>query len=156
MPRYTPEQLDKRNKSIWTKVQLILAPIQFVVFLIGVALTIYYYTGVIDNFAWVTWAILIKTIFLVVLFVTGAFFEKEIFGIWVYSPEFFWEDIGSTIATTVHFLYFVLAYLGYSETVLIWTALAAYFTYVVNAIQYLVRIYLEKKNEKRLKAQGII
>ncbi len=155
MPRYTPEQLRKRNNSVWTTVQLVLAPIQFVVFIVGVILTFMYYNGSLENFSLVTWALLIKTIFLVVLFVTGAFFEKEIFDIWVYSPEFLWEDIGSTVATIVHFLYFVLAYLGFSQEALIWTAFAAYFTYVVNAAQYLVRIYLEKQNEKRLKSQGI-
>lgn len=155
MPRYTPEQLRKRNNSVWTKVQLILAPIQFVVFIIGVVLTVMYYTGSLENFSLVTWALLIKTIFLVVLFVTGAFFEKEVFDIWVFSPEFYWEDIGSSVATVFHFLYFVLAYLGFSKEALVWSALVAYFTYVVNAIQYLVRIYLEKQNEKRLKAQGV-
>jgi len=155
MPRYTPDQLRKRNNSVWTKVQLYLAPIQFVVFIIGVILTVMYYQGVLDDFSIVTWALLIKTIFLVVLFVTGAFFEKEVFDIWVFSPEFLWEDIGSSIATTVHFLYFVLAYLGYPKDVLVWTAFAAYFTYVVNAIQYLIRIFLEKQNEKRLKAKGV-
>jgi len=155
MPRYTPEQLRKRNNSVWTKVQLILAPIQFVVFIIGVILTVMYYTGSLENFSLVTWALLIKTIFLVVLFVTGAFFEKEVFDIWVFSPEFYWEDIGSSVATVFHFLYFVLAYLDFSKEALVWSALVAYFTYVVNAIQYLVRIYLEKQNEKRLKAQGV-
>ncbi|ACF15167.1 2-vinyl bacteriochlorophyllide hydratase [Chloroherpeton thalassium ATCC 35110] len=155
MPRYTPEQLRKRNNSVWTKVQLYLAPIQFVVFIIGVILTVMYYHGALEDFSIVTWALLIKTLFLVVLFVTGAFFEKEIFDIWVFSPEFLWEDIGSSIATTVHFLYFILAYMGKSEDVLVWTAFAAYFSYVVNAIQYLVRIFLEKQNEKRLKAKGI-
>ena len=155
MPRYTPEQLRKRNNSVWTTVQLVLAPIQFVVFIVGVILTFMYYNGSLENFSLVTWALLIKTIFLVVLFVTGAFFEKEIFDIWVYSPEFFWEDIGSSVATIVHFLYFVLAYLGFSQEALIWTAFAAYFTYVVNAAQYLIRIYLEKQNEKRLKSQGV-
>jgi 3-vinyl bacteriochlorophyllide hydratase len=156
MPRYTPEQLRIRNRSVWTKVQLILAPIQFVVFIVGFILTYLYYIGVIENFQVVTYSIAVKTLFFVVLFVTGAFFEKEVFGIWVYSPEFFWEDVGSTIAMAIHFLYFILAVLEFSREVLIWSAFAAYATYVLNAIQYLVRIWLEKRNEKRLRAQGIL
>lgn len=156
MPRYTPEQLRIRNRSIWTKVQIILAPIQFVVFLVGLILTYLYYIGTIENFEVVTYAVAVKTFFFVVLFVTGAFFEKEVFGIWVYSPEFFWEDVGSSIAMAIHFLYFILAILNFSHEVLLWCAFGAYLSYVLNAIQYLVRIWLEKRNEKRLKAQGII
>jgi len=155
MPRYTPEQLRIRNRSVWTKVQLILAPIQFVVFIVGLILTYLYYIGEIQNFEVVTYAIAVKTFFFVVLFVTGAFFEKEVFGMWVYSPEFFWEDVGSTIAMTIHFLYFVFALLHFSTEVLLWCAFAAYATYVLNAIQYLVRIWLEKRNERRLRAQGL-
>jgi 3-vinyl bacteriochlorophyllide hydratase len=155
MPRYTPEQLRIRNRSVWTKVQIILAPIQFVVFLVGLILTYLYYIGSIENFHIVTYAIAVKTLFFIVLFVTGAFFEKEVFGMWVYSPEFFWEDVGSTIAMAIHFLYFILAVFNFSHEVLIWCAFAAYFSYVVNAFQYLIRIWLEKRNEKRLKAQGI-
>lgn len=155
MPRYTPEQLRMRNRSVWTKVQIFLAPIQFVVFIVGFILTYLYYVGEIQNFDVVTYAIVVKTIFIVVLFVTGAFFEKEIFGKWVYAPEFFWEDVGSTIAVAVHFLYFILAAFQFSKEALIWCAFAAYFSYVVNAAQYLIRLWLEKRNEKRLKAQGV-
>ncbi|MDW8465175.1 MAG: 2-vinyl bacteriochlorophyllide hydratase [Chloroherpetonaceae bacterium] len=152
MPRYTPEQLRIRNSSIWTKVQFTLAPIQFVVFLVGVIITFLYYNGTIHNFSLVTLAVFVKTLFLVLLFATGAVWEKEVFGMWIYSPEFFWEDVGSTIAIIVHFSYFVLAYFNASTEVLIWCAFAAYFSYVVNAAQYLVRVWLEKRNEKRLKA----
>ncbi len=156
MPRYTPEQLRIRNQSVWTKVQITLAPIQFLVFLGGVAVTVLYSLGTIENFVWVTWAIFLKTLFFVVLFVTGAIWEKEVFGMWVFSPEFFWEDVGSTIAVVVHFLYFICAAMNFSERELVWIAYAAYFTYVANAAQYLVRIYLEKRNEARLKAAGMI
>jgi hypothetical protein len=73
MPRYTPEQLRIRNRSIWTKVQIFLAPIQFVVFLVGLILTYLHYVGTIENFQVVTYAIAVKTFFFIVLFVTGAF-----------------------------------------------------------------------------------
>jgi len=38
---------------------------------------------------------------------------------------------------------------------LVWAAFAAYLSYFGNAMQYLVRIWLEKQNEKKLKAQGL-
>ncbi|PWW82467.1 MULTISPECIES: 2-vinyl bacteriochlorophyllide hydratase [Prosthecochloris] len=157
MPRYTPEQLEKRNASVWTDIQLILAPIQFFVFLIGVILTfLYAQNDQIFSFYWVSIAILFKTLLFGLLLVTGAYFEKEIFDTWIYGKEFLWEDVGSTVAAFFHLLYFVMAYMGYSENVLIWEAFLAYFTYVVNALQYLVRIILEKLNERRLKAGGMI
>ncbi|UZJ41249.1 2-vinyl bacteriochlorophyllide hydratase [Prosthecochloris sp. SCSIO W1101] len=157
MPRYTPEQLEKRNASVWTDIQLILAPIQFFVFLIGVILTfLYAQNDQIFSFYWVSIAILFKTLLFGLLLVTGAYFEKEIFDTWIYGKEFLWEDVGSTVAAFFHLLYFVMAYMGYSENVLIWEAFLAYFTYVVNALQYLVRIILEKLNERRLKAGGMV
>lgn len=157
MPRYTPEQLAQRNASVWTDIQIILAPIQFFVFLAGVTVNILvaYHIVAIDFF-WVSVAILFKTLFFAILFITGMFFEKEIFGKWIFSKAFLWEDVGSTIAAVFHLLYFFLAWMGASETVLVWEACLAYLTYVLNALQYLVRIILEKNNEKKLRLQGHI
>ncbi|MEC9487300.1 MAG: 2-vinyl bacteriochlorophyllide hydratase [Prosthecochloris sp.] len=156
MPRYTPEQLAKRNASIWTDIQIILAPLQFFVFLTGVIVTSLYAAGIIQTFYWVSIAILFKTLFFALLFITGMFFEKEIFNKWVYSKEFLWEDVGSTVAGAFHLLYFIMAWMGYSNDVLVWEAYLAYFTYIVNALQYLVRIILEKLNERKLRLQGDI
>jgi 3-vinyl bacteriochlorophyllide hydratase len=157
MPRYTPEQLAKRNASVWTDIQVILAPFQFLIFLAGVTVTTLYANHVFAiDFYWVSLAILFKTLFFALLFITGMFFEKEIFDQWVYSKEFLWEDVGSTVAGAFHLLYFFLAYMGYSEKVLAGEAYLAYLTYVVNALQYLVRIILEKHNERKLKLHGQI
>ncbi len=157
MPRYTPEQLEKRNASVWTHLQLILAPVQFIVFLSGVILTfIYMQNDQLFSFYWVSVAILFKTLLFGLLLITGAYFEKDIFDKWIYGKEFLWEDVGSTVAAFFHLLYFVMAYMGYPEDVLIWEAFLAYFTYVVNALQYLVRILLEKNNERRLRSQGVL
>lgn len=155
MPRYTPEQLVKRNASIWTDIQIILAPIQFLFFIAGLTITALYANNLfVSGFYWVSVAILFKTLFFALLFITGMFFEKEVFDQWVYSKEFFWEDIGSTIAAFFHLLYFFLAWFGASREVLLWDAFLAYFTYVLNALQYLVRIILEKLNERNLRMDG--
>ena len=157
MARYTPEQLIKRNASVWTDIQIILAPVQFLFFVAGVTITaLYHYALFVPGIYWVSLAILFKTLFFAILFITGMFFEKEIFNQWVYSKEFLWEDIGSTGASAFHLLYFILAFLGYSEDVLIWDAFIAYFTYVLNALQYLTRILLEKHNERKLRIDGQI
>ena len=155
MPRYTPEQLVKRNASIWTDIQIILAPIQFLFFIAGLTITTLYANNLfVSGFYWVSLAILFKTLFFALLFITGMFFEKEVFDQWVYSKEFLWEDIGSTIAAFFHLLYFLLVWFGASHEVLLWDAFLAYFTYVLNALQYLVRIILEKLNERKLRMDG--
>jgi 3-vinyl bacteriochlorophyllide hydratase len=152
MPRYTPEQLAKRNASIWTEIQIMLAPVQFVIFLTGVALNTLYANHVIHiEFYWISVALLFKTLFFVVLFITGMYFEKDLFGHWVYSKEFFWEDVGSSIATVFHFLYFILAWKGFPENILVIGAYMAYLSYIINALQYLARIWLEKSHERKLK-----
>jgi len=57
-----------------------LAPIQFVAFLVGVAVTYFYYrdSGIFP-FYWVGAAFLFKTFMFALMFYTGAYFEKELF-----------------------------------------------------------------------------
>lgn len=155
MPRYTPEQLAKRNASVWTEIQILLAPVQFVIFLTGIGLNALYASNPASiDFFWISVAILFKTLFFVILFITGMFFEKDIFGKWVFSKEFFWEDVGSSVATFFHFLYFVLAWKGYPDDTLVIWATVAYSSYIINAVQYLVRIWLEKSHERKMKLQA--
>ncbi|NTV98688.1 MAG: 2-vinyl bacteriochlorophyllide hydratase [Chlorobiaceae bacterium] len=154
MPRYTPEQLERRNASVWTKVQAILAPIQFVMFLAGLTVTYLYKSDMlIHDFYWITFFVTLKTLMLVLIFVTGGFFELEVFGQFAFAHEFFWEDFGSAIAMVVHLSYFILFFIGLDESTLIWTALLAYLSYLVNAAQFVIRLLLEKHNEKVLKRQ---
>ena len=155
MPRYTPEQLAKRNASVWTEIQILLAPVQFVIFLTGIGLNALYASNPASiDFFWISVAILFKTLFFVILFITGMFFEKDLYGKWVFSKEFFWEDVGSSVATFFHFLYFVLAWKGYPDGTLVIWATVAYSSYIINAVQYLVRIWLEKSHERKLKLQA--
>jgi 3-vinyl bacteriochlorophyllide hydratase len=155
MPRYTPEQLAKRNASVWTEIQILLAPVQFVIFLTGVCLNILYANHYASfDFYWISVAILFKTLFFVILFITGMFFEKDIFGKWVFSKEFFWEDVGSSVATFFHFLYFVLTWKGYPDSELVIWSSVAYSSYIINALQYLARIWLEKSHERKMKLKA--
>ncbi|NTU91405.1 MAG: 2-vinyl bacteriochlorophyllide hydratase [Chlorobiaceae bacterium] len=152
MPRYTPEQLEKRNASKWTTVQAILAPIQFLIFLAGLTVTWLYSQGMwVTDFGWITFFVTLKTFMLVLIFVTGGFFELEVFGHFAFAPEFFWEDFGSAIAMIVHISYFILFWMGLDQQILIWTALLAYLSYLVNAAQFVIRLLLEKHNERKLK-----
>jgi 3-vinyl bacteriochlorophyllide hydratase len=152
MPRYTPEQLQKRNASVWTKVQGILAPIQFLIFLAGLTVTWLYTKGTITDFGWITTFVTLKTFMLVLIFVTGGFFELEVFGKFAFAHEFFWEDFGSAIAMIVHISYFILFWMGLEQHILILTAYLAYLSYLINAAQFVIRLLLEKHNEKKLNA----
>ncbi len=156
MPRYTPAQLERRNASVWTKVQAILAPIQFVIFIAGLAVTLMYQAGAgIDSFTWVTIFVILKTFVFLLIFVTGAFFENDVFGKYVFAPEFFWEDVGSSIAIVVHFSYFVLFYMGADENILIWTALLAYLSYLINAAQFVLRLIIEKRHARKSRSRTV-
>ena len=137
---YTPEQRKRRDKSPWTTVQGVLAPIQFLVFLVSLALVLRYLaTG--DGYQLATLSILVKTGVLYLIMITGAIWEKEVFGQYLLAPAFFWEDMVSFAVIALHTLY-IVALLGssLSSTALIWIALAAYFLYVINAGQFLLKL----------------
>ncbi|MEO0710089.1 MAG: 2-vinyl bacteriochlorophyllide hydratase, partial [Pseudomonadota bacterium] len=87
---YTADERRRRDETVWTLVQGILAPVQFVVFLISLFLVILYLlTG--DGYAAATLSIVIKTLILLSIMVTGSIWEKVVFGKWLFAPSFFWE-----------------------------------------------------------------
>lgn len=107
MATYTPEQLERRNNSKWTMVQAVLAPLQFLMFIISFSLVVrYLVTG--NGFAIANSSVLLKITLLWLITVTGMIWEKEIFGHWFLAPQFFWEDVGNAVAmltTTCTFLH---------------------------------------------------
>ena len=146
---YTAEERARRDGSPWTIVQAVLAPAQFAVFLISLALVIFYLvTG--DGYAWATASILIKTAFLYAIMITGAIWEKEVFGQYLFAEPFFWEDVFSFLVIGLHSLYIVaLFWSGVGPEALMAIALVAYLAYVINAGQFLWKLRLA-----RLQAEG--
>jgi 3-vinyl bacteriochlorophyllide hydratase len=72
---YTPEQRRRRDASRWTFVQGVLAPVQFLVFLISLALVLRYLaTG--EGYAMATASVVAKTCVLYTIMVTGSIWEK--------------------------------------------------------------------------------
>lgn len=68
---YTPEQKKRRDESVWTLIQGILAPLQFLVFAISLVLVVrYMMTG--EGYVLASISILIKTGFLYAIMITGA------------------------------------------------------------------------------------
>src|ERR1700748_419536 len=88
-PLYTADERRRRDASIWTLVQGVLAPVQFVVFLISLGLVLnYLVTG--DGWVYATVSILIKTLVLYTIMITGAIWERDVFGRYLFARAFFW------------------------------------------------------------------
>ena len=137
---YTKDERARRDESIWTTVQGVLAPLQFVVFLISVGLVMrYLITGA--GYEAATLSILLKTGVLYLIMVTGAIWEKVVFGQYLFAPAFFWEDMVSFAVIALHTAYLWALFNGALTPVeQMLLALAAYAIYVVNAAQFLRKL----------------
>lgn len=138
MSTYTPEQLEIRNNSPWTVVQMILAPIQLLAFFISAGLVIHYLTTG-EGYEIATMSVLIKIALMWLITITGMFWEKEVFGKWFLAPQFFWEDAFNAVALVTHNLYFYARWQGWSERALMSLMLFAYGTYLINFGQFLIK-----------------
>ena len=104
---YTPEERRRRDESNWTLVQGILAPLQFLVFLASLALVVRTLTTGEGAFA-ADVSIVVKTLVLYTIMITGSIWEKVVFGRWLFAPAFFWEDVFSMLVLALHTLYLVM------------------------------------------------
>jgi len=137
---YTPEERRRRDTTKWTLVQGILAPVQFLVFLVSLALVLRY-LGTGAGYGAATASILVKTLVLYTIMVTGAIWEKVVFGQYLFAPAFFWEDVVSFVVIALHTLYLVVLLGGFAPpAVQMAIALAAYALYVLNAAQFLLKL----------------
>ncbi len=153
---YTPAERARRDASPWTVVQGILAPVQFLVFLISLTLVLrYLLTG--DGYTAATISIVIKTGVLYLIMVTGAIWEKVVFGQYLFAPAFFWEDVFSFAVIGLHTAYIVALFThSLSPVALMLLALAAYATYVINAGQFLWKLRMARLDAARADAaQGV-
>lgn len=147
---YTEAERARRDSTKWTLVQGILAPVQFLAFAVSLILVLRYLaTG--EGYAVATASILVKTVLLYAIMITGAIWEKVVFGQYLFAPAFFWEDVFSIAVIGLHTWYLaglIGGTLGPVGQMLV--ALAAYTAYVVNATQFLLKL-----RRARLDEQGI-
>jgi 3-vinyl bacteriochlorophyllide hydratase len=139
-PLYTAEQRAKRDLSRWTLVQGILAPIQFVVFLISLVLVLRFLaTG--EGLAIATGSVVLKTLVLYTIMITGSIWEKDVFGVYLFAHAFFWEDVVSMLVLALHTAYLV-AFLTHAleARAQMLLALSAYAAYAVNAAQFVWKL----------------
>lgn len=139
-PLYTPEQRQRRDASGWTLVQGVLAPLQFLVFLISLGLVLRFLaTGQGEQAA--TLSVVAKTLLLYAIMVTGCVWEKVVFGQYLFAPAFYWEDVFSMAVLALHSAYLLALGLGWlGSRGLMLLALAAYTSYAINATQFLLKL----------------
>jgi 3-vinyl bacteriochlorophyllide hydratase len=139
-PLYTAQERARRDATIWTTVQAILAPLQFLAFAVSLVL-VFRYLDTGRGYTLATVSILIKTAFLYGIMITGAIWEKVVFGKWLFARAFFWEDVFSmlVIALQTAYLAALLLHLGSPRDQMM-IAIAAYAVYVVNATQFVLKL----------------
>ncbi|MEO0575123.1 MAG: 2-vinyl bacteriochlorophyllide hydratase [Pseudomonadota bacterium] len=139
-PLYTPAQRARRDATRWTLVQGVLAPVQFLVFLVSLGLVLRFLaTGNGESIAAIS--VVIKTLILYAIMITGAIWEKVVFGQYLFAKAFFWEDVFSMLVLALHTLYISSLLFGwFSVTEQMYIAIAAYATYLINAGQFLWKL----------------
>jgi 3-vinyl bacteriochlorophyllide hydratase len=137
---YTVEERQRRDASPWTLVQGVLAPIQFAVFLVSLVLVLRYLaTG--EGLTAATVSIVVKTLILYAIMITGSIWEKAVFGRYLFARPFFWEDVVSILVLALHTAYLGALVLGSLDPRgQMFLALAAYTSYVVNAAQFVLKL----------------
>lgn len=141
---YTPAQRARRDATAWTLVQGVLAPVQFLIFGVSLYLVVRsLQTG--EHTDWALASVLIKTVVLYAIMVTGAIWEKVVFGQYLFAPAFFWEDVVSMGVMALHTAYVWAWWQGaWSANDLLWLALAAYGSYAINAAQYIRKLRMAR------------
>jgi 3-vinyl bacteriochlorophyllide hydratase len=140
VPLYTPEERARRDATAWTLVQGVLAPVQFLVFLVSAGLVLSFLTTG-SGYDLAAASVVIKTMLLYAIMITGSIWEREVFGKYLFAPAFFWEDAVSMLVLALHTAYLAALAFGWGsaeETMIL--ALAAYAAYAVNAAQFVLKL----------------
>jgi 3-vinyl bacteriochlorophyllide hydratase len=139
-PLYTPDERRRRDASRWTLVQGVLAPLQFLVFAVSAVLVVRFLaTG--EGLVIANASVVVKTLVLYAIMVTGALWEHDVYGRYLFAPAFYWEDVVSMGVIALHTFYLVALVSGaLAPRALMALALAAYATYVVNAAQFVLKL----------------
>lgn len=152
---YSPEERRRRDSTGWTMVQGVLAPIQFAIFAASLILVLHFLaTG--QNLALATDSVLAKTAALAAIMTTGAIWEHEVFGVWLFARPFFWEDVFSLLVVGLHTAYVITLLTGavgpHGQMLI---ALAAYTAYVINATQFVLKLRAARLEKPILPAGGV-
>jgi 3-vinyl bacteriochlorophyllide hydratase len=150
MSLYTLEERKRRDASPWTLVQGVLAPIQFVVFIVSLALVLRFLaTG--TGFALATASVVMKTLVLYTIMITGCIWERDVFGRYLFAPAFFWEDLVSMLVLALHTAYLGALFFGTLHArYQMYIALSAYAAYLLNATQFVIKLRAARLERSRV------
>ena len=149
LPLYTADERCRRDTSGWTLVQGVLAPVQFLVFLVSLGLVLRYLVGGEGHDAAV-WSVVVKTSTLYAIMITGCIWEKVVFGRYLFAPAFYWEDMFSMLVLALHTAYLVALFTdALAARALMYLALAAYAAYVINAVQFILKLRAARLDDAR-------
>jgi 3-vinyl bacteriochlorophyllide hydratase len=151
---YTPEQRARRDATRWTLIQGILAPLQFLICIVSAVLVVRYLaTG--QGLEIANLSVLIKTGVLLLIMVTGSIWEKVVFDEWLFAAPFFWEDVVSMGVIALHLAYVTALFtesLSVRGRMLL--ALVAYAAYVINAVQFVLKLRAARLQEATERASA--
>ena len=147
-PLYTEEQRRRRDSSRWTLVQGILAPLQFLVFIVSTVL-VWRYLSTGEGAGIATASVVAKTLILYTIMITGSLWERDVFGQYLFAPAFFWEDVVSFVVLALHTAYLVSVFVGFLDLRgQMYLALVAYAAYVINAAQFLYKLRVARRESQ--------
>jgi 3-vinyl bacteriochlorophyllide hydratase len=154
MPLYTREQRIRRDQTPWTLVQGILAPVQFMVFVVSAVLVLrFLITG--DGLSAATISVVIKTFVLYAIMITGCIWERKVFGRYLFAAAFFWEDFVSMFVLILHTAYIGALLFGTLHArYQMYIALLAYSAYLINATQFLIKLRAARLEAGPVSAEG--
>ena len=154
-PLYTLEERRRRDTTSWTMVQALLAPIQFLIFLVSLVLVVRYLLDGTGHTA-ATISVVVKTSALYAIMITGCLWEKAVFGRYLFAPAFYWEDVFSMLVLTLHTAYLIaLAFDVLGARGQMYLALAAYASYAINATQFILKLRAARLDAARRPSGGL-
>ncbi len=153
-PLYSPEEKRRRDETPWTLVQGILAPVQFLAFAVSLALVLRYLaTG--EGLVAATTSVVIKTLLLYAIMITGAIWERVVFGRYLFARAFFWEDVFSMLVLALHSAYLVaIVWDVGSPQQQMMLVLAAYASYAINATQFVLKLRAARLQDQASRVSG--
>ena len=148
-PLYSAEERRRRDASGWTLVQGILAPVQFVIFAVSLGLVLRYLATGAGHDVTVL-SVVVKTVALYTIMVTGCIWEKVVYGQYLFAPAFYWEDMFSMLVLALHTAYLVALFADLMDSrSLMYLALAAYAAYAINATQFILKLRAARLDQAR-------
>jgi 3-vinyl bacteriochlorophyllide hydratase len=139
-PIYTPEQRIRRDQTSWTLVQGVLAPVQFLVFLLSLVLVLRMVASG-SGYELANASVLVKTALLYTIMITGCIWEKRVFGQYLFAPAFYWEDMVSMLVMALHTAYLWAWWQqAFAPQAMMVLALVAYGAYLLNATQFVLKL----------------